>query len=365
MTIMRRPFFSLNLPRARLAAAGLVLFAMLAACNRQPALPTVEHVYLGLLRLHEARLVNVDIPREGDPKFVFSCDCVRQLDDGMAPSSLRQLVFQPERMGRLEVDMQVESKLGRAARRVQFVGWVTAPRLAGLIAAESVGRTKDSLLLDVRNDFRKGQVRVSKAVSMPLRAVRHRLDWKDRNLFLLGDGLDQSDLLREADALRTAGFVSVQVVDGGAPAWLKAGGTVEGTPAAVRELTTVQLGEVMASIARGDEWIVLVPPDLEEQAWPLGLPVVRAVPGGGTIENVLATAAQSTKTTPKLLVADPAFSTETLSGLGVFRFAQSPSALRSLTPSSSASAMTISSDARNRSGSLRASNSGCGGCPGK
>ncbi len=80
---------------------------------------------------------------------------------------------------------------------------------------------------------------------------------------------------------------------------------------------------------------------------------------------VLAAAAVAAPKGVKILVADPVFPMATLRGLNAFRFAEPLAALRSLAPVASPTLMTISSEARDRSGSLRAAGSGCGGCPGK
>lgn len=354
-------------PRLRqLSLTGALLLGVgLAACHRTAPVVVTEDIHLGLLRLDETRLVSLEVPREGDPQLKFSCDCVHQVDDGNSSSALRHLIVRPEKPGRLEVGLRVETSRGRVLRQVRFLGWVAAPRPTGLVAAAEIVGGSENVLVDVRSDFRKSQVRIPDAVSLPLRAVARRADWKERKLILIGDGLDESDLQREAAGLRKDGFQSVNVLDGGVPAWLEAGGKVEGTPIAQRDVSMVRAGEVLASSRRGHAWIVVVPSDSDEKSWPGGFTIVRGDRQGRGAEEVLSAATAATTGGSKVLVADPAFPMATLRGVNAFRFDEPIATLQALAPSVAPTLMTISSEARDRSGSLRAAGSGCGGCPGK
>ncbi len=344
---------------------GWLLCVGLAACNRATPVAVTEEIYLGLLRLHETQLVNIDVSREGSPQLKFSCDCVRLVDDGNDSSVARHLIFRPEKQGSLDVELRVETGRGRVLRQIRFLGWVAPARPTGFVAAETIVGGLENVIVDVRSDFRKSQVRIPGVVSLPLRAVARRAEWKERKLILLGDGLDEIDLQREAAGLKAAGFQSVNVLDGGVPAWLAAGGKAEGTTSAQREVSIVRAGEVLASSQRGQPWIVVVPSESDEKSWPGGFTIVRGDREGRGAEAVLAAASAATTASPRVLVADPNFPMAALRGLAAFRFAEPLSTLRSLAPATSPTLMTISSEARDRSGSLRAAGSGCGGCPGR
>jgi rhodanese-related sulfurtransferase len=127
-------------------------------------------------------------------------------------------------------------------------------------------------------EFRR--VRIPGSINLPLRQLLSRPYLRSRRLLLVDAGYSGADLEAGCRELRTAGFGSVGIVEGGLNAWAQTMGDLEGDRLARRGVNRIPARD-LARAAHSDHWLVVdvsatSAPDLEEL-----LPGARSVPLGG------------------------------------------------------------------------------------
>ena len=138
----------------------------------------------------------------------------------------------------------------------------------------------DLVIVDVRPAAEFRRVRIPGSINLPLRSLLSRPYLKARRLLLVDRGYLGSELEAGCRELRSAGFASVGIIEGGLDAWAQSMGDLEGDRAARGGLNRIPARD-LAQITRFDHWLTIdvsdvAAPDLEEL-----LPGVRRVPLGG------------------------------------------------------------------------------------
>ncbi|HEC13220.1 MAG TPA: rhodanese-like domain-containing protein [Acidiferrobacteraceae bacterium] len=110
----------------------------------------------------------------------------------------------------------------------------------GLISAHAVrlkqGAGQPMVLVDVRSTEAFAQVRIPGALNIPLYALRTKSFLKSQHIVLVDTGAAYDALAKTASRLKTAGFKTVSILDGGMNAWRRAKGPTVGNPLAQQRL---------------------------------------------------------------------------------------------------------------------------------
>lgn len=122
-------------------------------------------------------------------------------------------------------------------------------------AKDLLGQPRSGVLVDVRRGespvWVPGtlQLGVSELADSP--AIQPQ-----KRVVLLGDGKDTASLLRQCAALRSRGLSQLQVLDGGVPAWHRAGGTVVGDVASLERPLQLASHEVHSILQDGSAAVI-------------------------------------------------------------------------------------------------------------
>jgi rhodanese-related sulfurtransferase len=99
---------------------------------------------------------------------------------------------------------------------------------SGLPAGAGLPGSGPVVWVDVRNQEEYRWARIPGSLNFPLHTLSTRGHLRDRRVVLVNAGESARDLLDAATRLRTNGFASVAVLDGGLRAWWQSGGAVVG-----------------------------------------------------------------------------------------------------------------------------------------
>ena len=140
--------------------------------------------------------------------------------------------------------------------------YVTARELARWRAGAEL------VVVDSRPAAEFRRVRIPGSINLPLRSLLSRRYLKSRRVLLVDRGYLGADLEAGCRELRSAGFVSVGIIEGGLNAWAQTMGDLEGDRLERNALNRIPAGE-LALVTRFDHWLVVdvsaaVAPDLEE-----------------------------------------------------------------------------------------------------
>lgn len=109
-------------------------------------------------------------------------------------------------------------------------------------AASLVANAAPRVLVDVRPAKETAIASIPGAVNLGLESLAsHLLVKAAAQVVLIGDGRNTPRLLRQCAQLRARGLPQIAVLDGGLPAWRRAGGTVAGDASSLDQ--PLQLGE--------------------------------------------------------------------------------------------------------------------------
>jgi rhodanese-related sulfurtransferase len=112
------------------------------------------------------------------------------------------------------------------------------------------------VIVDSRPAAEFRQVRIPGSINLPLRSLRARTYLKSRRLLLVDRGSLGAELEAGCRELRSAGFTSVGIIEGGLNAWAQTMGDLEGDRAARSALNLIP-ARVFARAARPRDWLVL------------------------------------------------------------------------------------------------------------
>lgn len=110
-----------------------------------------------------------------------------------------------------------------------------------LISAREVlaGSSDQALLVDVRGTEAFAAGHPPHALNLPVFSLKSRAALSSRRIVLLDEGFAPEALLAEVQVLREHGFKNVAVLTGGLVAWVRAGGTLEGTMKSATQLSVI------------------------------------------------------------------------------------------------------------------------------
>lgn len=203
-----------------------------------------------------------------------SCSCTRILgfQKTVAANGVGTVLleFRPPKPGHFEIELLIETDREKEAivalhwsgdvaaaaqdhpssTNIPSDGILISPQDAVVLRGDA-----SAMLVDVREPGDFNLCHVDGSMNWPVRVLRGIRSLKARKLVLIGKGSDDQSLVREALALRAAGFESTQVLQGGLRVWtqmrLPLAGSGVGTvrPASVAPL------EFFGT--RQDEWLVI------------------------------------------------------------------------------------------------------------
>jgi rhodanese-related sulfurtransferase len=117
--------------------------------------------------------------------------------------------------------------------------------------------------VDIRPAQDFARVHIPGSLNIPLFAVKAKPFLRGRRVVLVDQGHGRTELEQECAVLRGRGFESVAILRGGLAAWVRQGGALTGSPAAVGRLALIAPGEFHA-VRDADDWLLLavdpVPP---------------------------------------------------------------------------------------------------------
>jgi rhodanese-related sulfurtransferase len=187
-----------------------------------------------------------------------SCDCIEVLQaPGNVPAGADvklSLVHHAENTGTVEVMIQLLGDKPSEVIKTYTVAGFVADRSWILSPREAQG--KGLVLIDTRDPGPFSKLHGVHAINIPAFALKTRTYWHESKLVLMDDGVSPVDLLAEAASLRQQGFAQVFVLSGGLPAWIRAGGRVEGSTQSVLEVARIFAAD-FARASRAGKWQVV------------------------------------------------------------------------------------------------------------
>jgi rhodanese-related sulfurtransferase len=190
-----------------------------------------------------------------------SCEClVPQFDPTNIPAGETRFLrfrYHSSTIGRMRVDIDYATDSGKSAIK-QSVAGIIARRDQFLTAAQLrdlIGR-EDATIVDMRSADRFGAARIARSLNLPAFALRHRTDLMTRQLVLIDEGFSPAALAQDAASLRSAGFKSVRIFEGGIAAWIRAGGVVEGQAGSAHVAARITPAEYLR-VGKNNPWQVV------------------------------------------------------------------------------------------------------------
>lgn len=119
--------------------------------------------------------------------------------------------------------------------------WLTAP---------------DALIVDTRSAKEFDSFRAPGTMNLSASMLQTKHHWRSRPVLLVDAGYRRQFLLQKCDALRSAGFERVRVLNGGLRYWQDKIGPLEGDPAAAKALRFMPPGVFMSDRRHGDYLLV-------------------------------------------------------------------------------------------------------------
>jgi rhodanese-related sulfurtransferase len=178
-----------------------------------------------------------------------SCDCLEPRF-GIArvpPGEQVELhfAFQSGTHGPFAITAQLRGRGPQEILHATFISGFVADR-AWLIAPDELRRrlaVESVTVLDVRAAEQFARIRIPRSLNVPAFALKSRTALRDRNVVLVDSGVAPTVLLEQAVRLRQLGFKDVAVLEGGVPAWMRAGFAVDGTADSVLPVALISPAE--------------------------------------------------------------------------------------------------------------------------
>jgi rhodanese-related sulfurtransferase len=130
-------------------------------------------------------------------------------------------------------------------------GWLISPE-----QLHAVNSTEMLTVIDVRDVERFLQAHLSRSSNMLPFALKARTDLRAKKVVLVDDGFAPDSLLEQVRTLRQLGFKDVVALEGGVPAWIRAGFAVEGASKSALSVATISPAEFARSSAT-TEWRII------------------------------------------------------------------------------------------------------------
>jgi len=187
-----------------------------------------------------------------------SCDCIEVPPAPIgvpAGATIKiPLVHHAENTGTVEVTIQLlGAKSSEVIKTYTVAGFVAEP---SWLLSPREAQAKGLTLIDTRDLAQFSKLHSMHAINIPAFALKTRTDLRGSKLVLVDDGASPVDLLAEADSLRQMGFTQVFVLSGGLPAWIRAGGRVEGSTQSVLGVARISAAD-FARASRAGKWQVV------------------------------------------------------------------------------------------------------------
>ncbi len=178
--------------------------------------------------------------------------------------------FSPVRSGRAEIDLLVDTGRPKDSLLTYHCSGEVSPELTAnqpesdpgndtvFLAGSSLAKLledKSLMIFDIRSQARYNSIHVQGSVNAPLWSLKGMQALKDKRVVLLGSGIDDTLLVREALELRQLGFRSIQVLPGGIRNWVLAGLPVSGADRDATQSAMVDPLDFLSSPQDG--WLIL------------------------------------------------------------------------------------------------------------
>ena len=161
---------------------------------------------------------------------------------------------------REEVPIQANLVNKRAAAAPDMTCLVTAQELGLWVSAGQM------VVVDTRRSQEYEQFHVNSALNLSASEVMHKAHLRSKAIVLVGNGKLERDLYAACADLKSKGFTSVKVLQGGMPAWLGAGQPVTGRAPDVALLRRLEPADLLAESQAEFGLTVLAPSELGLQA---------------------------------------------------------------------------------------------------
>jgi rhodanese-related sulfurtransferase len=241
---------------------------------------------------------------QGISEVVPDCSCITILGypPAVAPGEVVTIpcIYKAERTGAILAHVELRSAEGaKGFAKLVVRGFVVE---SDWVIPPAKLRTAPALLVDVRDERAYSSARISGAVHIPWYALPARAQLKARPIVVYDAGFDSCDLAKTVWELRTAGFVSVAMLEGGLAAWAASGGAWEGEPMPSLNLITLSAAE-FARASINSPWTVVL---VGKPSTPLdfGMAVHRAENAAAAIAFLEDEARNSAAGKDRLLVAE-------------------------------------------------------------
>lgn len=145
------------------------------------------------------------------------------------------------------------------AGSVQAPGLAIEPDYACAIDAGAVptSREQNSVLVDVRPAFEFDVFHIEGSVNASAAELHGKPYWRGKDVVLVGNGKAERQIYLECARLKRLGYQKVSVLRGGIPAWLAAGLPVAGLSPSLRQLTRLNVSEVMVETMDRSNLVIL------------------------------------------------------------------------------------------------------------
>lgn len=161
---------------------------------------------------------------------------------------------------REEVPIQASLVNKRAAAAPDMTCLVTAQELGLWVSAGQM------VVVDTRRSNEFEQFHVNSALNLSASEVMHKAQLRNKAIVLVGNGKLERDLYSACAELKSKGFTSVKVLQGGMPAWLEAGQPVSGRAPDVALLRRLEPSDLLAESQAEFSLTVLTPTEMGLQA---------------------------------------------------------------------------------------------------
>jgi len=160
------------------------------------------------------------------------CDCLEMLqapgDVAAGETKEIPLVHHAANVGTIEVTIQLTGEDASTVIATDTVTGFVADR-SWLLSPREVQQDQSVALIDTRSPDEFGRLHIAHATNIPTFALKTKTNLRLGKLVLVDDGVSSVELLAEVAVLRQQGFAQVFALSGGLPAWMRAGGRVEGS----------------------------------------------------------------------------------------------------------------------------------------
>lgn len=168
------------------------------------------------------------------------------------------------------------------------VGADSAARSCEIRAAAAVHAARPGVLVDVRPQAMYSRVWIPGSANLGKGLLASNLLVKSASsVVLVGNGKETPELLRRCKSLHADGMTQVHVLDGGLPAWHRAGGAVAGDTSALDQPLLLDNAELHAWLSQDGAVIVLADNESTPALAATGALVIRAAAKGETTTTLL------------------------------------------------------------------------------